>query len=116
HSPQTLTLTDVTPGAAIYYTYTASGTTPTTGSTLYTGPITINSSGIVEAIATAAGFAQSKISSKAYTYSLQSPAMAPAFSLAGGTYNSPQSLTLTDATPGATIYYTTNGTSPTTSS
>jgi hypothetical protein len=40
----------------------------------------------------------------------------PTFSPAAGVYTSVQSVTLSDATPGATIYYTTNGTSPSTSS
>jgi hypothetical protein len=41
---------------------------------------------------------------------------APTFSVKGGTYKSAQSVTLGDATPGSTIYYTTNGDMPTTKS
>jgi hypothetical protein len=40
----------------------------------------------------------------------------PTFNPVGGTYSSAQSVELADATSGATIYYTTNGTTPTTSS
>lgn len=36
----------------------------------------------------------------------------PAFSPAAGTYTSKQTVQLSDATPGATIYYTTNGVAP----
>jgi hypothetical protein len=43
-------------------------------------------------------------------------AATPAFSPAAGAYTSVQSVTLSDATTGATIYYTTNGTAPSTSS
>ena len=37
----------------------------------------------------------------------------PAFNPAPGTYTGTQQVSITDATPGATIYYTTDGTTPT---
>ena len=40
----------------------------------------------------------------------------PVFSLAGGTYTGAQTLTITDTTPGAVIYYTIDGPAPTTAS
>jgi RHS repeat-associated protein len=40
----------------------------------------------------------------------------PAISLAAGTYAGAQTVTITDSTSGSTIYYTTNGNTPTTSS
>jgi len=43
-------------------------------------------------------------------------AATPSFSLNPGTYSGNQSLTITDATSGATIHYTTDGTTPTSSS
>ncbi len=119
HTQQTLFLTDATPGAVIYYTYTTNGTTPTTSSTVYNAStgITINQTGTVEAIAQAPGYAVSLISSKAYIYT--PPAPAPSFSLAGGNYSTPQTLILTDTVAGgAAIYYTytPGGTVPTSAS
>ncbi|MBK8802160.1 MAG: chitobiase/beta-hexosaminidase C-terminal domain-containing protein [Fibrobacteres bacterium] len=39
--------------------------------------------------------------------------MAPVFSPASGTYSAAQSVTLSSATSGTTIYYTTDGSTPT---
>ena len=47
---------------------------------------------------------------------LASDVSAPTFSVDAGTYNTTQTVTLTSATDGATIYYTTDGTEPTTKS
>lgn len=41
------------------------------------------------------------------------PTLSPYFSVASGTYSAPQLVTLSDATPGATIFYTTDGSLPT---
>ena len=114
-SSQTVTVTDTTAGANIYYT--TNGTTPTTASTVYTGPITVSSSEKLEAIAVASGFTNSPVGSATYTIQQSSGTTAtPTFSPAAGTYTAAQSVTIADATGGATIYYTTNGSAPTTSS
>lgn len=44
------------------------------------------------------------------------PAATPTFSPAPGTYSSPQKIAISDSTPGATIYYTIDGSTPSTSS
>ena len=61
---QSLTLTDSLAGAAIYYT--TDGTTPTVSSAAYTGPITVNSTETVEAIAIASGYTGA-VTAAAYT-------------------------------------------------
>lgn len=50
------------------------------------------------------------------TGSSQSATAVPVFTPPAGVYNTPQSVALSCATPNATIYYTTNGSDPTTSS
>ena len=114
-SAQSVTISDATSGATIYYT--TNGTMPTTSSTAYTGPITVSSTETLEAIAVATGDNNSAVASAAYTITPALPMVStPTFSPAAGTYTSAQSVTISDATSGATIYYTTNGTTPTTSS
>ena len=51
-----------------------------------------------------------------FTITEASQCVAPTFSVAAGTYNSAQTVTISSTTPGSTIYYTTNGDEPTTSS
>lgn len=112
-SAQSVTISDTTPGAAIYYT--VDGTTPTTNSMLYAGPISVSSTETIKAIAVAVGNAQSAVGSASYTINLVQVAT-PAFSPVGGAYTSAQSVTVSDTTTGAAIYYTTDGSTPTTAS
>jgi len=105
-SAQTVTISDVTPKATIYYT--TDGTTPTTSSTAYSTPITITSEETIEAIAVATGYAPSAVTSA--VYGIETPA--PTFSPAPGMYASTQTVTISDAMSGATIYYTTDGSIP----
>jgi hypothetical protein len=111
-SAQAVTITTVTPSATIYYT--TNGATPTTSSSVYSGPIIVSATETLNAIAIATGASASAVNSATYTITL--PAAAPAFSPAGGAYTSAQTVTISTTTPSATIYYTTNGATPTTSS
>ena len=108
----TVSMSDATAGATIYYTL--DGSTPTVSSTVYTTPITIKATTTIQAMAIASGFLQSGVTSETYVASVQ--VSAPTFSPVGGSYSTTQSVAISDATSGATIYYTTNGTTPTTSS
>ncbi|MGB9337091.1 MAG: chitobiase/beta-hexosaminidase C-terminal domain-containing protein, partial [Candidatus Acidiferrales bacterium] len=107
-----VTITDSTSGASIFYA--TDGSTPTNASTPYTAPFTLTATTTVNAIATAASFLPSAVATA--TYTLETPAATPTFSPAPGTYATAQQVTLSDTTGGATIYYTTNGSTPTTSS
>ncbi len=122
---QSITITDNTTGATIYYTVTSgtTGTTPTISSTVYSGAISISGNGTVEtieAIAVKSGMTNSTITPPA-TYSIVY-GIAPAVSItpSGGAYSSDQTVKLSDSDSLATIYYTvtsgTSGTTPTTSS
>ncbi len=110
--PVSVTISDWTNGSLIYYT--TNGTTATTESTLYTGPFNVSVTQAVEALAVASGFANSAVASA--TYTITPPAATPGFSPVAGSYSSAQNVTISDATSGATIYYTTNGYTPTTAS
>ena len=105
---QSLVLSTSTTGAAIHYTI--DGTTPTsTTGTLYSGPISLAATQSVKAIASLSGFADSSVTSAAYVL----VCAAPAFSVAAGTYAVGQTLTLTTTTTGASIRFTTDGSTPT---
>jgi N-acetylneuraminic acid mutarotase len=112
-SAQSVAISDILPGARIYYT--VNGSAPNSDSPLYAGPISVTASEAIQAIAVAAGYINSQPVSASYIINLPAAA-APTFSVPTGTYSSTQTVSLSDATTGATIYYTSDGSTPTLSS
>jgi hypothetical protein len=111
---QNVTITDSTSSAVIYYT--TNGTVPTTASSIYSGPVAVGTgTTTIEAMAVASGSSQSAVVSATYVVSAAVTA-SPTFNPGGGSYSTAQSVTIADSTSGAVIYYTTDGTTPTTSS
>jgi len=109
-----VTMTCATDGATIYYT--TDGSKPTSGSTEYNpaSKPTIISACTIKAIGIKDGLTDSEVASASYT--IAEPCATPTFSVAAGEVNKGTTVTLSCATDGATIYYTNNGSTPTTSS
>jgi uncharacterized repeat protein (TIGR03803 family) len=105
---QTVIITDKTPHAVIHYT--TSGKSPTSISAIYTKPIPVASSETIKAIAVESGYKNSAVASAAIT--IEKPAAKPVIKPAGGTVASGTIVKITDATRGAVIHYTTNGSVP----
>jgi len=109
-SSVSVTLACATSGASIYYT--TNGANPTTASTLYSSPFTVSTSSTVKAIGIKSGLTNSAVASFAFFGSVATPTASPdSGDIAGST-----SVTLACSTAGSAIYYTTDGSIPTTSS
>jgi hypothetical protein len=113
-APVTVTISDATAGATI--SYTTNGTAPGTSSTSCAAPctVTLNAGATVEAEGVLAGDHTSSVATAIYTLTLP----APVFSPAAGSVVAGSSVTISDADTSVpvTMYYTTNGTTPTASS
>ncbi len=104
HITSTVSITCATTGSTIYYT--TDGSTPTASSTAYSAPFSVTSPTTVKAIATHAVFLSSNVAELAISQ-VATPTIQN---------NGSNAISITTTTPGATIYYTTDGSTPTTSS
>ena len=114
-----VTINCSTPNSTIYYELTTNGgepSTPTTESTQYTSAINITTATKIKAIAidNNGTLSNSEIASASYT--IAEPCETPTFSEAAGEVDKGTTVTISSETSGSTIYYTTNGDTPTTSS
>ncbi len=101
---QQVSIACITEGSIIYYT--TDGSTPTSSSTEYGGPFSVSSTTTVKAIATHPAWTDSEVESLTITQ-VATPTIQN---------NGSNAISITSATSGATIYYTTDGSTPTTSS
>jgi len=111
-STQAVAIATSTPGATIRYTVDGAAPSETVG-TLYSGPVTVATTTTLKAIAYRTGWTSSPIATGTWTIAVASVVAAPTFSPPPGTYTSAQQVALSTATAGATIRYTTDGSSPT---
>lgn len=109
-SAQSVTISTTTGGASIRYTTDGSKPSETSG-TLYSGPVSITNTTTLQAIAYETGFQDSSVSSATYTINYPQVA-APSFNPIGGNYVGAQSVSITTTTGGASIRYTTDGSTP----
>ena len=107
YSAQSVTISTTTGGATIRYT--TNGTTPSsTSGTVYSSPVAISANTTLQAIAYESGYTNSAVASGNYYIQCA----APTFNPAAGTFTTSATVTISTSTGGATIRYTTNGTTP----
>src|SRR3990172_2962195 len=105
---QDVTITTATTGASIRYT--TDGTAPSsTKGTLYTAAIRLASTTTIKAVAYMSGRSDSAVVSRTFTIEIPGQVSAPTFSPDGGTFTAAQGVTMTTATSGASIRFTTDG-------
>ncbi len=96
-----------TAGAEIHYTI--DGSEPTASCATYLAPINVTATTTIRAIAVANGMSSPVATG---TYTITGPAATPTFDPAPGAYATAQSVAIGDTTPSASIYYSTDGSTP----
>lgn len=104
---QNVTVETVTGGATMRYT--TNGNDPTESDTQVSGDVVVDRTMTLKAKAWKSGVPASNVDGVTYTLKPANPTMSPA----AGNYNSTQNVTLSCATGGTTIRYTTDGSEPT---
>jgi len=113
-SAQIVSINCSTTGATIRYT--TNGSDPTPNSTLYSTPINVSASTTIKAKAYKSGYTDSGVATATYTISNTQTVATPTFNPSGGNYSTTQTVSIFCSTSGATVRYTTNGSTPTSSS
>lgn len=114
-SPQEVTISCSTEDTIIRYTLDSSE--PNSASQVYTRPFTVSDNiNIIRAKAFRFRYNASDTATEIYEIATYSRVDTPKYSIPSGTYYTPQVITIYTQTPGVTIYYTTDGSTPTTSS
>lgn len=111
--PQTVSISCATPGSIIYFT--TNGNVPLIGTTYtrtYSTPFLMPGTGTVRAMAVASGMANSAIAVANFTISNPAQVAAPVISPSSGSFTAPLMVSISSATSGAIIYYTTSGNEP----
>lgn len=101
-----------TPDSTVYYT--TDGSAPTSSSSVYSTAIHLTANTTVRAFATAAGVDDSAIASANYVIVTNPICVKPVIAVIGS--GATRDVTITCATPSATIYYTLDGSNPSSSS
>jgi LruC domain-containing protein len=107
YSEQPVVIHTTTDGAVIRYT--TDGTIPSqTHGVVYSSGLIAATNCVIKAIASKSGMSDSEISSAQYLLTCAAPVYSPP----AGSYERPQTVTITSATDGSLIRYTTDGTAP----
>ncbi len=108
-------IASTTAGAEIWYTTNGNNPRldiPNGFTRLYTGPFTLFGTTTIKAVGVKSGLVSSGIAATNFVVNNPAVVAAPTFSPAPGNYATAQSVEITSSTPGAQIFYTTNGNTP----